>query len=230
AGSLVLGPDDRRYVEHVYEAGVARMDAAVGAVLEAIDRSVARSDVLVVLTSDHGEELFEHGGLNHGRTLHRELLHVPLIVRFPDGAPAGRQTGPASVLDIVPTVLELAGIPRPAGLPGVSLAQALAAERTRVACLHQDVLSVEHGAWKLIGAAPLPGDVQPPARLYDLAADRAELHDLAHGQPEQLDELRRRLGEFLDRWRPLVDEPTLAPASDAELQEQLRQLGYVGPR
>jgi arylsulfatase A-like enzyme len=88
-GKLVLGEGDQRYVENLYEAGIARMDDSLGRVLDAIDRAVPRSHVLVLITSDHGEELFEHGGAGAPADPVRGSAPRPAHRPIP-GRPAGR--------------------------------------------------------------------------------------------------------------------------------------------
>ena len=80
-----------------------------------------------MLLSDHGEGLGDHGEREHGLFLYRETIRVPLIVKLPGARDAGhRVTEPVQHIDLVPTILELAGAPRPAGLRGRSLVPALA--------------------------------------------------------------------------------------------------------
>ena len=78
------------------------------------------SQALIVLTGDHGEELFDHGGFGHGLQTWQEVLHVPLVIWGP-GVEAGREPTPVSLTDLMPTILEWAGIPSAPGLDGVSL-------------------------------------------------------------------------------------------------------------
>jgi arylsulfatase A-like enzyme len=76
---------------------------------------------VVLHTSDHGEELFDHGKVGHGGTLHDEVLRIPLILRLPHG-PHGRTVDcPARTLDVLPTLLDAAGLPLPSGVEGRSL-------------------------------------------------------------------------------------------------------------
>ena len=75
---------------------------------------------MVVLTSDHGEELFDHGGFEHGHAMWQELLHVPLVVWAP-GVEPGRETAPVSLVDVAPTVLDSLGIAPPTPFDGISL-------------------------------------------------------------------------------------------------------------
>jgi arylsulfatase A-like enzyme len=116
-------PRTVRYVERLYDAGIRHMDTTMLAPL--LDHLAAlglERDTLVVLTSDHGEAFLEHGIFLHD-DLHRETLRVPLVLRFPGRLPAGtRVRRPARLVDLMPTILELLGVPAPAALQGRSLA------------------------------------------------------------------------------------------------------------
>lgn len=98
-----------------YTAGVGRADAHVGRVLSRLESQGHLDDTWVILTADHGEELNEHGVvLSHGQSLWRQLVWVPLLVRLPGALGGGRTvTGAVSLIDLMPTLLEAAGLPVP---------------------------------------------------------------------------------------------------------------------
>ena len=110
-----------------YDRETRHLDDALAALLATVRRLDLAERSIVVITSDHGEEFGEHGGLGHGRTLHREVLHVPLIVWAPGLVPASRLDLPASLLDVAPTVLDLLGLAPDPGHRGRSLAAPLTA-------------------------------------------------------------------------------------------------------
>jgi arylsulfatase A-like enzyme len=115
---LVAQADDdtaiHRYVTDRYDQNIRYVDDSLDALLSELSE-----DDVVVVFSDHGEELWEHGGVEHGHSLYDEVLRVPLIIDAP-GLPAGRLDAPVSLLDLTPTLLELLGIPAD-GLQGSSL-------------------------------------------------------------------------------------------------------------
>jgi arylsulfatase A-like enzyme len=125
--SLVHKDMLERDLEHLlalYDGGVSWVDSEVGRVLDALDDLGLSEDTLVIITSDHGEEFFEHGRKTHRKQLHRESVHVPLMMRWPGGLPEGvRIKGGTGIVDIVPTILSAVGLPAPAASPGVDLAQ-----------------------------------------------------------------------------------------------------------
>ena len=230
-GDLELTPSDKDYVNALYDAGVARMDEIVGVALESLNAALADQDVLVIFTSDHGEEFWEHGSMNHGQSLYGELLRVPLIVQFPSEG-GSRRVGvsdlPASLLDIVPTVLDYAGVEVPANLPGRSLRTALPRERVRVAQLSESYMAVQFAQHKLLVGAPSSHRWKaPPTQLYHLDEDPHELNNVAAVEPEVVEELKRRLRNYLESY-PSVERSQEAKShiGPDELKE-LRALGYV---
>lgn len=188
ARALRAGSDDARFASLLYDAGVARADALLGRLLEGLRSSGLERETLVILTSDHGEALGEHCLSGHDALYDVNLL-VPLIVARPDGAHAGKKV-PTQVrlTDLVPTVLEAAGLPAEPGLDGRSLqpwleggapsgfpkmAMAYAASNNRGLALRWD------GRSKLIWPNALFPGPKPSSELYDLRQDPGELHDLA---------------------------------------------------
>lgn len=106
-----------------YDASIHYLDARIGELLDALEERGALDNTIVVVTSDHGEEFFEHGLLDHGNSLYLQALGVPLVVRYPPAVPAGRRVAEAvSLRDVPRTIVELAGLGDDDGLPGTSLA------------------------------------------------------------------------------------------------------------
>jgi arylsulfatase A-like enzyme len=105
-----------------YDGEIAFGDAQLERFLGLLKANDVHDDTLFVFVSDHGEEFHEHGGVQHGHTLYDEVVRVPLIVRFPGGAHAGRRVAePVSLIDVVPTVLAALGLPPQEGVDGVAL-------------------------------------------------------------------------------------------------------------
>lgn len=122
AVGVPLDPADLDHVVAHYDGCVAYGDFQVGLLLGALEERGVLDEALVVLLGDHGEDLFEHGHVNHRITLHDASTHVPLIVRFPDGAAAGtRVTEMVELVDVLPTVFDWLDIPPPAYARGRSL-------------------------------------------------------------------------------------------------------------
>ncbi len=189
---------------------------------------------LIVVTSDHGEEFLEHGGIGHGSLPHEELVHVPLLLRGA-GVPRGRRVADlASHVDLVPTVLELLGVEPPGHVWGRSLVPLLA-DRPLVGGEPRPIFSeswtvpppyrppgiaVRLGDHKLISFRTSTG---PGVRLYDLADDPGEQSNIASEAPLRVTALRKLLDDYLTLPRRGGREVELDP----ELEEKLRVLGYI---
>jgi arylsulfatase A-like enzyme len=229
-GEVVLGPQDASHLIDRYAAGVRQMDDGVAALLAALEARGLASRTLVILTSDHGEEFLEHGGVLHGRTLYEEVLRVPLVLRGP-GVPAGRRLpGLASLVDVVPTALSLLGLPVPPGLDGVDLSRHFDAglpqdrsvfgEADRKIERHDSLRAVRRGDWKLV-LDRFTGELA----LYDLAADPGERVDVSAAHPERVRELRAEIEAFMAR-PPVGEAPEVVELGTEEI-EALRALGYL---
>jgi arylsulfatase A-like enzyme/Flp pilus assembly protein TadD len=204
-----------------YEGEIAAADAAVGELFQGLRRESVYDDALVVLTSDHGEGLGDHGEDEHGILLYREVLHVPLIVKRPRAAGAGTSVERAvGLVDILPAVTELVGMPTPAGVAGRSLfsepvAPAAIYSETYYPRIHlgwSELHSLVDDRYHLI-AGPRP-------ELYDLRHDLAEKSDVARSAPTTVTALLRELGTRRGDFR--------APeAVGAAEREKLQALGYL---
>jgi arylsulfatase A-like enzyme len=178
-GSLRLSPVDKQYLEALYDAEVAQNDAAFGAMVADLKRLGLWDKTAVIVVSDHGDELFEHGSVGHGHSVYEELVRVPLAVRFPSRVPAGR-VAPVDVegLDVAPTVLELFGLDEGDGPPmqGESLVRLArvpdgAVPRPATA-IHGSLLrAMRLGRYKLIRSSA-------KTSLFDLVDDPREQRDL----------------------------------------------------
>ncbi len=113
--------DELKILKGLYRGDVAAMDGVLGQILELLEGRGVLDRALLIVTSDHGEEFMEHGWLGHGTNIHPELTHIPLLLSYPDGAPAAGVGSLVGHLDLVPTILDALGQPIPPHLPGRSL-------------------------------------------------------------------------------------------------------------
>lgn len=196
---------DRAQIVALYDGAIRFVDAEVGRLLDELRARGLLERTLVVVTADHGEELWDHGSFFHGQSLYDELLHVPLIVRLPDRAHAGRVVAEqVRAVDIVPTVTEVLGLPTFAAFEGRSLLARLTSRGAGPPELFARAANPEFPyrfalrteSHKLIVSV---GTGQE--ELYDLRADPRETRDLARTPEAEpvLAPLRERLGRYRDR-------------------------------
>jgi len=167
----------------LYDNEVAYNDREIGRLLDGLRRLGVYDRTLIAITADHGEEFMEHGVARHGRSLYDDALHVPLIVKLPGGRPAGRRVSAvASSLDLAPTLLDYAGVPRPASFTGSSLRALVSGAAAPERRLFAEQLgpghalfAVREGRWKLVRRL-LP---EPHELLFDLQRDPGERTNLA---------------------------------------------------
>jgi len=243
---LVLTPAERRYVTGLYDSDVASADAVIGSLLEALRREGILDRAILVILSDHGEDLWDHDARwspGHGHTLYQELLHVPLIVRAPGFVPAGaRIRTPVSLLDVAPTLLEMTGLPPEPDHRGRSLDTTLRSGRepepkpvwSESVEFGPDRFALREGDRKMI-RTPRPATVHSGARLaaaplevFDLATDPGEARDLSKSLTAPEVRMAVDLGHRAERaLHARSDEVADAHDLPENLQEQLRALGYA---
>lgn len=223
-------PFRTRYARRLYDGEIAYADALVGQVLAELEQRALLERTLIVVVGDHGEGLGEHGEDEHGLLLYDSTLRIPWIMRLPAGREGGRRIDRAvSLVDVLPTVLDLVGIPAPAGLDGTSLAgliegrplgraDVLYAE-TEYPRLHfgwSPLVSLRDGRLKYIRA--------PQPEVYEYLADPRETRNRIEAHREAVGRFDRILDGLTSR-RPRGQSGS-APA-DPETARRLAALGYV---
>lgn len=220
---------DLRWINGQYDAAVRRMDDVVGGFLEGLAQAFGDDPYMVVLTSDHGEEIFEHGAYGHRRSLHDELLRVPLIVQHVGPSPPALVLEPTSILDIVPTILDAAGLSPSDKLTGLSLSGGLPSLRPRLAMHEQTEQALLYGNFKLI--APVtslpPDDHSKASKLFNTLEDATEQTNLILRLPERSSQLSQIFSEILEKM-PTLDNQVEADPLDEALIDDLKSLGYLG--
>ncbi len=113
---------DREHLIALYDGEIAATDAIIGGIVDTLERTGRLDETLIVLTSDHGEEFFEHDGKGHVHTLYQEIVHVPLVFRYPRLVPAGRHVDAVfGAAHLMSTILGLVGVPPPPDIAGRDL-------------------------------------------------------------------------------------------------------------
>jgi arylsulfatase A-like enzyme len=237
-GGIAAGPADRERLRGLYTGSFAFNDAELGRFLEQVKRWAPPGEVLVVLTSDHGEELFDHGGVLHGYTLYEEMLDIPLVLWWPGRLRPATVEEPTDTLDLHATLMALCGLGKPDG-DGRFL---LTPRRKGDGYIHLaaassvigGIYSAQAGPWKLVwaprygyawGMGDGSGRTRDPEYLFDLEKDPGERVNLAGEGSLEVAWLRSRLLAWIQRNRST--EPSAKPQPvDAETERKLRALGY----
>jgi arylsulfatase A-like enzyme len=217
----------------LYDAEIAGNDRALGNFLNRLKELGHYDDTLLILSSDHGEEFYEHGAWTHRLSLHSEVLEVPLILRFPGDWRAGLRIGEtAQHVDLLPTVLDYLGLPIPNELAGRSLLGLIEAKDniasrrpafSHLSIAHGPFFGVVLGDWKLI-TSQLAGRSRPP-ELYHRVRDPGEQNNLASEYPIMVGYLTSLLRAEIARPGPAPEaEPT---ELDEETRRSLEALGYL---
>ena len=226
---LTLPPNDLAYAIALYDGEIRFVDTWFGEFWSVVHELGLDRRATVVVLSDHGEEFQEHGSVLHEK-LYATVTRIPLIIRLPGGRLARPVSEVVESIDLMPTLLELAGVPVPEGVQGSSLLPLILGQdsnglhvafsespffgRNRAVTLgrHHLILTRQNSS----------------AELYDLAADPLEQADLADARPPELEAM---IG-LQQGWEERVAHSTFARSGEAapldeETLEQLRRLGYI---
>ena len=209
-----------------YDGEVAAADAVVGGLIRHLEDLGVYDDALVILLSDHGEGLNDHGEMDHLILIYREVIQVPLIVKLPGRERAGeRVAAGAQLSDVAPTVYELAGLPCPEGLAGRNLLTLSAASSGGAPrqIVSESVYPRIHFGWSDL-ASIVEGDLHfiesPDPELYRLADDPGEQSNVIQEERAAARRLRAALQE--------IDRTLTSPAEDdPEIRRRLESLGYL---
>ncbi|SRR6266404_4365757 len=253
SGAAPLPPGELKRIRALYAGKIYELDGVVGAFMRHVARLPFAPRTLVILAADHGEEFGEHGKLGHGETLYAGALHVPLGFYWPGTIARGTSQEPVELIDVLPTVLDIAGIAKPSDIDGRSLAPVvLGKERAGAsrpayaemryvpfaqqraengdcvrfglsAACEINLFAVETERFRLIASTQTRFEM-----FFDLAQDPAETKDARSAFPTELEAHRALLKAYAtDAARLHAIEPTPAPSLDDETRERLKALGYI---
>ncbi|MBP9144616.1 MAG: sulfatase-like hydrolase/transferase [Thermoanaerobaculia bacterium] len=247
--------EEMRYAEALYDGDIAYTDARIGEFFSGFEGAGELADSIIIVTSDHGEQFWEHGSWGHGQNLHDHQIHVPLLVFLPESVKAelalksrGKGKGQpvtqgaiedqVELIDLYPTLLELIGVGMDGPVNGRSLVSVLAgqgslpdreafAEHTNIKENEQKALRTPR--YKFMVSIPRKSSAATGEsyELFDLKRDPGEQKNLAPGLPAKVVELRAKLGRIMDGSDTARDEEVPADIDEA-LREQLKALGYIG--
>jgi arylsulfatase A-like enzyme len=238
AGSEPAPPGTAEAWRQLYDGEIAFNDHQFGELIDRLKALDLYDSTLIVLIADHGEEFFEHGGWEHGKTLYAEQLRVPLVIRLPGGEGAGREVAElADQIDVLPTILDHLGLEPPAPVDGRSLLPFLRGDPAAVepwaaepsfAELRLDAKEMQSavaGGWKLI-LDDSEFQRAGPVELFHVADDPAETRNLHPHHPLEEGFLAQHLRALgIHRPEPAFDADTAE--IDEELKGRLEALGYL---
>ncbi|NOT00172.1 MAG: sulfatase [Phycisphaerales bacterium] len=248
-GEVTLSAGEREDLIRMYDAAVRRLDGKIKLLLRILENRGVRDTTAVVITADHGEELFDHGGIGHGHSLHVETTHVPLIVSNPIEPACGRRAEPVSLVDLPHTLLRLGGVGTV--FPGrdvISAGTSASAAYGELSIGRRCLRAIRVGDRRLHRESTFPRDhdLSPleflrgayrgdtsgheTVRLYDLAADPGERKDLA-GDPAEASVIECMTKEMEAAAGPRAGAVQSAARrevdADEVLVDRLRALGYI---
>jgi arylsulfatase A-like enzyme len=196
AGKMKITDRDKQRIEALYDSDVSYNDQQFGELMKYLESKGHLEDTMVVLLADHGDEMYEHGKIGHGQSLHEELVHIPFVIYYPPLFPAGKVVDEGvELVDVLPTIVDALGGKPPADAQGeslVPLAQGDGAGYPRPAIASQYELAhtMRLGRWKLwVGGS---GEV----RLIDAATDPMGRTELQNDRPYE----RRFVTDALSLW------------------------------
>jgi arylsulfatase A-like enzyme len=219
---------ERQRLRSLYAGEVRYLDSQLGRLFDFLKTERIWDECLIIFSSDHGEEFWEHGGAGHGHTLYEELLQIPLLIKLPRSEHAGRRIAePASLLDVLPTILDVAGVEAPEGAPirGRSLLPLLGGNGHEARPLYFEAPAF-YGErkgwldwpWKMI-YDPATENIQ----LFHLEEDGGETRNLVPQEARRTALYREAIQPYLDAERAQLSKDSLGD----ETKKRLKALGYL---
>lgn len=235
-GYYDISPNDREYIENLYNGEIKFTDDQLGRLINKLKELAIFNKTLIILTSDHGEEFWEHLEFEHGHTLYNEQLHVPLIIHFGGFSSSKKNviTQQVRLIDIFPSILEMLKIDYPNITQGESLIPLILnkAQESRIAFSEylyreKERKSITTDEFKYIYFPDLKRE-----ELYDLQQDPAELTNLVTKRREKTIQFQKQIKTIIDNNQKLANillkaEQAKPIEMNEQLKKQLKALGYI---
>ncbi|MBI2837876.1 MAG: sulfatase-like hydrolase/transferase [Acidobacteria bacterium] len=219
-------PYASRYAGRPYDGEIAHVDALVGSFLQTLKDRGLYQRALIIITSDHGEGLGDHGEGEHGVFLYNEDIHVPLMIRYPEGIRAGEKVEtPVQHVDLLPTVLDFYGLTPLASSQGRSILLSPLKIPER-AIYSESLYPLYHFGWSELYSLTDSRHKfikSPREELYDLGADPGEKSNIATSSPTIAGQYRYQVDQTIAN-RTVESPAEMSP----EDMERLQALGYIG--
>ena len=239
-GYLVLSEQEKKWVRELYRGEVSYVDACVGLVLDTMSQLELLDGAIVALTSDHGEEFFDHEMMGHGHSLYDELLRVPLIIKAPNQTRSRTFTDDVSIESVAPTLLSLSGVePESYPFQGTSLverdsrAESGSPQKPLVSTgmlYYEEKLGVVLARKKYI-TETLVRSPDAHVEIFDLSSDPGETESIAVGTATEVEPMWLAMERHAEESRALQQILGLSDGEDVPLspeqERELRALGYI---
>jgi len=217
-----------------YDGGVAYLDMHLGNLIAVLKTMGLYDNCMIIITSDHGEVFGRRNLVGHGVSVYQDQVHVPLLIKYPNDDQPRVVDQVVSVVDLMPTVLDVLGIQVSADLPGQSLARSEAIRSRPVfsETFPDGFLSKLHPRFERVERAVFTwphkfiGSTAGRKELYSLAVDPTEEHDISDGQADVSKEIETTLVQWLESTPQFRQPRTNGDVSEAQ-KERLRALGYM---
>ncbi len=239
-GKFVPTSDEKKWIKTLYDAEVSYVDENIGRLFETLKKIKLYDDSMIVFTSDHGEEFWEHGGFEHGHTVYNELLRVPLIIKMPFSSSGKIVENFVTTENLMPTILKSCDIPydnsviNPDSLSGMF-------SKTAGSLIEEPIVSVNvFSSIRLQRSVIFNGmkyisvkvEENPPVEeLYDLRVDPEEKKSIAYTSAEQLEEAKNILNNFDKISAKLRKKYDVLQKEEININKnvarELRTLGYI---
>jgi|SRR5579871_21221 len=213
-----------------YDGGIAYEDAEVGRIVDWLKQHNLYDSTMIVVTTDHGESFGERSHVGHANSPYQNLLHVGLLVKYPNSARTGVEARPVSLIDVAPTVLDIAGVVRPAGMQGVSLLQLPKTRElfseTFPCAVSQSPECPRGCAARAVYSWPYKfiTSTNGKRQLYDIQADPEETRDLSQTRAAVAQQLNADLHAWMKTFPAQGQQKVKL---DPESLQRLKSLGYV---
>jgi arylsulfatase A-like enzyme len=240
-GFLKIPDENLRHLTALYDGEIRYADEQIGRLFQKLKELDIYDDMLIIVTADHGEEFWDHGGLSHRYTVYQEVVHVPLIIHLPritaEAPPPGSRVSElVRYTDIPPTILDVAGLPPFESFEGASLlihkpggagwGDASVMSRTVYYNKYFKVCVVSKGVKYLQSFHP----EERYEALYDLSLDPAEKNNLIDKEMELTHAMKQTLYSLIREQRGRRAEISVEGSTffmDGRIKDKLRSLGYL---
>jgi arylsulfatase A-like enzyme len=228
-----LSPEDLSYTRALYDGEIRFLDEKLRSLFAFLDSSPSMKNSVVIFMADHGEEFHEHGGMGHGTSLYGELVNIPLMIVASGALDAATHdiNDPVRGVDVMPTILEIAGMSIPPNVDGRSLLARVRGRELAPAASLAGVISrgngdrlfsISHNGYRYIHNL-----TQGYGELYNVSRDPLNQNNLVDSNPEIAAEMKATLMRRVAGFVAVGDTESEEPVLDKETLENLEALGYL---